>query len=379
MHPTFDVLCIGGGVIGLATAWELRGRGLAVCVVDKGAIGNEASWAGAGIIPPASLAHSRGGMELLRAHSFAAYPIISERLRDLTDRDIGFRQTGGIELPESAEDKAELERMAALGPELGIRVEALTRAAVQELEPAIEGDLAVGYWFPDVCQVRNPWLLKALEQACSLGGVRLLPHAPVEDFEAAGARIAAVRAGGTRIVAGQVLVAAGAWSGTLMKALGVSLPVRPIRGQIVALRGAAGIVRHIVMVGKRYVVPRTDGLVLIGSTEEDVGFEKRVTAAGTTGLRRFANSWFPALDAREVEKAWAGLRPSVARDFPCLGRVAGWDNAWVATGHFRQGIQLAPGTARLLADWIVGKESFATENEFALDAAPQGERIAFRS
>ncbi|MBX9578733.1 MAG: FAD-dependent oxidoreductase [Gemmataceae bacterium] len=374
MATSPDVAVIGGGVIGLTAAYVLANEGHSVELRDRTDLGTEASWAGAGIIPPGNPDRAATPADRLRAIGSARFPAFAAELRNLTGIDPGYRKCGGIEfLPPHDAD------VLPLWDHEGIRFARLGRDDLRHLEPIgeVPGD---PYHLPDCAQVRNPWLLRALIAACEHAGVRLRPHTPAGRWEFAGGRVTGLRLTTDETVrAGHYLTAAGAWTGFLLEPLGVRLPVRPVRGQIVLLN--ADVPRHILMVGKRYVVPRGDSRVLIGSTEEpEAGFEKQTTPAAVAGLIRFAARTVPVLAAAAVEKTWAGLRPGSPDGLPYIGRVPGHDNVLVAAGHFRAGIQLSIGTAQLLADLVHGRPPVVPPDAFRLDRPPgAGPKPAFRS
>ncbi|MFO0947696.1 MAG: glycine oxidase ThiO [Planctomycetota bacterium] len=380
MPTVHDVICVGGGVIGLLTARELRLRGASVCVVDRSDFGLESSWAGAGIVPPPGEGPRASPLEHLREESFNAFPVLSREIRDATAIDIGFRRSGGMELAESAAEANELAELSDLWRDLKIQFQVLDRQELQRVEPSLSGDLRAAYHVPEMCQVRNPRFMKGLRRDLELRGATLLPREQVTRFLLEGSRVSGVElASGTRLVARDVVLAAGAWSSSLLEGLGIQLPVRPVQGQIVAFQTEPGRVTHVIMLGKRYFVPRDDGLLLVGSTEEDVGFVKQVTESGLAELRAFAYRWFPFLRETVVKASWAGLRPGNDRDYPIVCRVPGYTHLWLGTGHFRQGIQLGPGSARLLADWITEQASFAGPDDFGLGTPLKATRVPFRS
>ncbi|HTI49514.1 MAG TPA: FAD-dependent oxidoreductase, partial [Planctomycetaceae bacterium] len=216
-------------------------------------------------------------------------------------------------------------------------------------------------------QVRNPRHLKALITACSQRGVRLLPGTPAWGFQREGEKIISVETPGGRLEAGRFVVAGGAWSGRLLAQAGVTVPVRPLRGQMVLLALEPCPIRQVINMGPRYLVPRGDGRVLIGSTEEASGFDKRTTAAGVSGLIEFGLNVVPALAEATVERSWAGLRPQSADGLPYLGRVPETDNLYAAAGHFRAGLQLSPITAVLLAQLLLGKPTTVPVAPYAVD------------
>jgi glycine oxidase len=374
MATSPDVAVIGGGVIGLTAAYVLAKEGLSVELLDRTDLGTEASWAGAGIIPPGNPDRAATPADKLRAIGSARFPAFAGELRELTGIDPGYRRCGGIEFLQPHD-----EDVPPVWEHEGIRFARLTRHHLRLLEPVgeVPGE---PYLLPDCAQVRNPWLLRALVAACGRAGVRLRPHAPAGRWEFAGGRVSALRlATGEAVHAGRFVVAAGAWTGLLLEPFQVRPEVHPVRGQIVLLN--ADRPTHVLMVGKRYVVPRADGRVLVGSTEEpEAGFEKQTTAAAVAELIRFAARTVPALAAAPVEKAWAGLRPGSPDGLPYIGPVPGHDNVLVAAGHFRAGVQLSIGTAQLVADLIHDRTPAVPPDAFRLDRPPAaGPKPAFRS
>jgi glycine oxidase len=188
-----------------------------------------------------------------------------------------------------------------------------------------------------------------------------------EDFDIRGGRIEAVRTTAGRLTAGSVVVTAGSWTGLLLARLGCRPAIKPIRGQIVLLSTTRPLITRIVNEGPRYLVPRPDGRLLAGSTEEDVGFDRGTTSAGVEGLLRLAISLVPALAEAQFERAWAGLRPSTRDGLPYLGRVPGVENLLLAAGHFRSGLQLSTGTAAVMAQLVRGESPSVDLAPFRLD------------
>ncbi len=366
-HP--DVIILGGGVIGLTAAYFLAREGLSVEVVDKGDFGQEASWAGAGILPPGDPKKARTPFDQLRSQSAVLFPTLSAELRERTGIDNGYLRCGGLELLGQEERDADEEWCGE-----GIQFEILPEKEVRRLEPAISPYLGRACFLPDMAQLRNPWHLRALLVGCESLGVRLRPRCPARAFEHREHRITAVRTDAGVLSAGRFLVAAGAWSEALLELVGWQPGIRPIRGQIVLLNTGAALFRRILMEGKRYLVPRSDGRVLAGSTEEDAGFDKGTTAGATNELLTFAIRLVPALAEFPVERCWAGLRPGSPDGLPFIGPVPGFDNLFVAAGHFRAGIQLSPGTALVLKELLLGQPLTLPLQPFRLERA-----LAFRS
>jgi glycine oxidase len=360
-HP--DVLILGGGVIGLTTAFYLKRQGVHVEVVDRGDFGQESSWAGAGIISAApSPSRARTPLARLQAHSAQLHPELAATLRDATHIDNGYLHNGGFVLVEGdpgpflhewQSDDVAFEELA--GPKLS------------DCEPALKPGRCKAYFLADTAQVRNPRHLKALLAWCGLHGVRFRPGCPVYGFERQGERLTAVRTAAGPLHAGKYLLATGAWTDGLLEPLGWRPGIRPVRGQIVLLHSGAPVITHVVELGRRYLVPRPDGRVLVGSTEEDAGFDKRTTAEAVRGLLELACTLVPALAGAPVERCWAGLRPGSPDGLPFLGPVPGVDNLFVAAGHFRAGIMLSPATGLALAELLCGQAPGVPLEAFRLD------------
>ncbi|MBX7165668.1 MAG: glycine oxidase ThiO [Pirellulales bacterium] len=354
-----DVLIIGGGVIGLSLAYELATRGRRVRLLERGAVGQEASWAGAGILPPGNRSTATDPFAMLQGLSAELHPQWAERLRAETGIDTGFRRCGGLYVARDAQAAALLELAEHEFGRRAIRVERLACAEARRLEPALfAGSSVVAdavLHLPDECQVRNPWHLRALETACRRRGVLIELDRPVLGFERAGRRVTAVNTPDGPRVAATYCLATGAWSRELAAQLNVELRLKPIRGQIALLNTGERLFSRVINEGSRYLVPREDGRVLVGSTEEDAGFEKRNTAAGIAGLLELAAGLVPPLAAATLEKCWSGLRPSSPDGTPYLGLLPGYENFFAAAGHFRSGLQLSPATAVVLAQLMLGE------------------------
>ncbi len=363
-----DIVIVGGGVIGLTTAYFLAREGADVLLLDQGDLGREASWAGAGILPPSSVEHARTPFDRLRARSVAMFPALSAQLRERTGIDNGYRLSGGLEFLGAA-GAAEEEWHGE-----GVACQRIPAADLADLEPNVPVTLGDAWHLPELAQVRNPRHLKALIAACA-GSVRLVPHCPVHRLETTADRVTGVRTASGVYHGGRVLVAAGAWSGGLLEPLGWQPGIRPIRGQIALLQTTAAPVRRVLMWGASYLVPRPDGRVLVGSTEEDAGFCKHTTAEAIQRLLALACRLVPCLANAAVERTWAGLRPGSPDGLPFLGPLPGWQNLFVASGHFRSGIQLSPATGLVMKELLLGQTASMDLLAFRLDrgtAAPPG-------
>lgn len=364
MSASPDVLIVGGGVIGLTTAWFLRQAGATVTILDQADFGQESSWAGAGILPVApTLSRAQTGMEKLAGHSARLFPGISNQLREQTGIDTGYRTCGGIELVESGFE----QNLIREWDRFDIPVESLSEERLAEIEPALDPQKYRPLLTPTVSQTRNPRHVKALITMCRSLGAQLKAGCPVFDFERTGSRIGALRTAEGRITAGKYLITSGAWTASLLEPLGIRVRIAPVRGQIALLKMEAPLFQRIIQCGVKYLVPRPDGRVLIGATEEDVGFHKQTTVAGISELLAFGASLVPELRDAQLEKCWAGLRPGSPNGIPYLGRTPGINNLFVAAGHFRAGIQLSPGTALVMKELLLDEPLSFSMDDFRVD------------
>lgn len=364
-HP--DVLVIGGGVIGLTTAYYVARDGATVTVLDRAAPGSEASWAGAGIIPPGNPDRAATPYDRLRATSSRLFPELTAELLERTGIDNGYRVCGGLEVFTSPPDG-----IPDLWAAEGIDFHTVRPSRWRRIEPNVQLEDALVYFLPEMAQVRNPWHLRALVAACEQLGVRIEPNLPVVRVRTAGSRVVAGQTeAGAEWSADRFLISAGAWSERLLAQLGLRTGISPVRGQMALFHPPTLLLTRVVCVGKRYLVPRGDGRILVGSTEEpEAGFEKRTTDSGIAGLVRFAGEIVPPLRDVALERTWAGLRPGSPDGMPFLGRISQWENAFVAAGHYRAGIQLSPATGRVMADLIQARPPVFPVDAFRPDRTP---------
>ncbi len=361
-ESTYDVLLVGGGVIGLSLAWELSRHGAKVCVADRGLHGQEASWAGAGMIPPGPGKDFWGVASPVEHLAGVSQPLHAEwhgRLLEQTGIDNGYQASGALHVAESEAEGELLRQEAEHWRRLGTEWQSIGVAELSDLEPALAARanrFAAAYYLPQESQLRNPRHAHALVAACQKQGVDLRSGVEIHDFKSAGGRIVSAVTSRGSIRAEQFCLTAGCWTGQVAAKLGLELSVKPIRGQIVLLHGPAGLLSRHVNAGKRYVVPRREGRLLIGSTMEDVGFLKQNTAAATAELLRFAASLLPATADLPIETSWSGLRPATNDGLPLMGRISRFENTWIAAGHGRSGLQLSPGTAVVMRALMQGTQ-----------------------
>lgn len=325
---------IGAGVIGCATAYELARQGVEVTLLDRGMAGAESSWAGGGILFPLLPWDYGEPVTALTEFSRQCYPGWIENLRLQTGIDPECLVSGMRVLPPYDTDKA------------------LAWCAAHGLRVGKEGDALL---LPEVAQVRNPRLMQALGRAMELMGVSIVEHAEVAGFKFAGSRVVGVETSRGVYTADNYIVAAGAWSGVLLGDLAPKTPIWPVRGQMLLFKVAPGLLPHILLQDGVYLIPRMDGHILVGSTLEDVGFDKGVTEAARESLLSRAVAMFPPLSRANLVRHWAGLRPGSPDNVPVIGRHPEIENLYLNAGHFRYGVTMAPASASLLANMIAGE------------------------
>lgn len=338
-----DVAVIGGGAIGLAVAWSAARRGLRVTVFDRGALGEGASRVAAGMLAPVSEADA-GEPALLRAGlaSAARWPSFAADLEEAAGASAGYRRCGTLVVARDADEAEALDRLRALREVLGLPVTRLLGSQARGLEPGLAPGVRAALDVPDDHAVDPRALIGALALACERAGVALRPG---DEVASHGAHEVAL-ADGSKLAAGRVVLATGAWAGG---------PVRPVKGQILRLRDpdGPGLLERVIRFARGYLVPRGDGRYALGATMEERGFDTTVTAGGVRELLQEAQLLVPGLDELVLEEAVAGLRPGTPDNGPLLGEAA--DGVVWATGHHRNGILLTPLTGDAIGALLAGE------------------------
>ncbi len=368
------VVVIGGGIIGALIALRLGDLGAEPVVLERRRLGAEASWAGAGILCPIQPWLYPDAFTHLVEASLALWPGLAAELGERGGVAVEFHRTGML-VPFERADDPECGEALAWSRRFGWRVEDLDGAALRREEPALAPAMRRGLLWPEVAQVRNPRVLKAARAALLRAGVALRERTGAAELVRRGGRVAGVRTEAGEVVeADAVVLAGGAWSGRLAARFGVGLPVEPVKGQIVLLRGAPGVLGRIVKHARVYAVPRRDGRVLVGATMERADFDRRPTEEARAALLGAIREVAPGLLALPVERQWTGFRPGSPDGLPFLGPVRAHPGLWAATGHYRNGVLLAPITAEIIAHWIAGRppaldlRPFAPERPVRADA-----------
>lgn len=347
-----DAIVIGGGVIGCSIALRLAAEGLSVAVIERNRLGCEASRAAAGMLSPQMEAPAPGAFFDLCLQSRRLYPGFVARLQELSGIDIEYNDSGTLRIIGGESDRAEVRGWLDWQAAAGLRFESLSGGELASIEPMVTGLATGAVFIPDDHQVENRRLMDALEMALKNSGVDVIQECEALEIMTTNGKATGVLTPLGRFDAGGVVVAAGSWSSSLLEPVGLGLKLIPARGQMLALRGDVDAIRRVIHTSKCYLVPRRDGRVLVGATIEYVGYNKAVTAAGMGSLLRAAVEAVEGLEKFEVVESWSGLRPDTPDHLPVLGATR-VDNLWLATGHFRNGILLAPVTADLIAETII--------------------------
>jgi glycine oxidase len=353
---SFDVVVVGGGVVGCAVARRAARDGLRVAVLERAMPGMEASSAAAGMLSPLAEAHGPGPFVELLLRARAIYPEIAAALHDETGIDVGYIDAGTLYVALHDDDEAELAARFAWQSAAGLAVERLTGPEARREEPALSPEVRSALRFPGDHQVDNRALSRAMWGAAARAGAAFHLGADAVallrggDGRAAGVLLAT----GERIDAGAVVIAGGSWAGRL-DGLPRPVPVEPVHGQLLAVESIPPIFRHVVDSPRCYLVPRSEGRVIAGATVERTGFRKTVTPRGIVGLLRGALEIAPGLADAAILETWSGLRPGTPDDLPILGPDPEVGGLFYATGHFRNGILLAPLTGELIGDLLLGR------------------------
>ncbi|MCP5301292.1 MAG: glycine oxidase ThiO [Chromatiaceae bacterium] len=358
------ILVIGGGAVGMLTALELREAGHSVVLFERGATGRESSWAGGGIVSPLFPWRYLDSVTRLASWSQAHYPAFCERIARPTGVDPEYTASGLILIAPDEHDQA-----TRWAEQHGRVLQVIDRARFAALEPRAAHPVDGALWMPEVGQVRNPRLVRALRIHLERLGVTLRTGDGVHRLLVDDGRCRGVAAESGEHTGDRTVVCAGAWSGGLLDGLPDPPAIHPLRGQMLMFRAPPGTITRMVLEANRYVIPRRDGRTLFGSTIEDVGFDKSTTAEARAELFQIATERFPVLRDCVVEAHWAGLRPSSPAGVPFIGRHPRIADLYVNAGHFRNGIVLGLASARLAADLVLGREPIVDPSPYAWTAA----------
>ncbi len=357
-------MIIGGGIVGLSSAYELSRAGAKVTLLEYGKTGMQATNAAAGMLAPLIDAQAPGPMLQAGLRALREYPAFVDDVERACGFGVEYRPYGVLKVAFDDAGLEGLRRRFGWQRDADLPLDCLDAALCRELEPRLSERVTGGVFSSTEGSVSSQLLALGIERGAIALGAAIQNGTPVTGFDARAGRIVAVRSGASVFPCDIAVIAAGARSGQIARMLRAPLPVRPVRGQMIALGGMRAPVRHIVWGPDGYLVPRANGLVFAGATVEDVGFRRRTTKAGLRAMRSMAFNLVPQLKAATVHFAWAGLRPGSPDDLPMIGAMPGWSNLVAATGHFRNGILLGPLTGKLVARGICDGDWSETPPEF---------------
>ena len=344
-----DFLIIGAGVVGLTSAQALLQAGYNVTLVERGAVGREASWAGGGILSPLCPWDYQEAATRLAQLGMSMFSEAAATLHACTGIDTEYQRSGMLLLPPY---QTQLATQWCAQHQL-----ALQPVNLADYLPGLcdSGRQGAGLLLPEVAQVRNPRLLHALRKRVEMFGGTIIEQHEVRQFEIAGDRVVALQTTQGKLVADAYIVAAGAWSQTLLGEHALGMDIRPIRGQILLFKFDVSPFQQILLKENLYFIPRRDGHVLVGSTLEDVGFDKSTTVEARDSLLQRVREIFPSWRDRMPVQHWAGFRPGSPDNIPTIGRHPYLTNLYANSGHFRYGVTMSWASAELLLNEIEGR------------------------
>lgn len=320
-------------------------------MLDKGQTGREASWAGGGILSP--LHPWRYPQELLRlAHwSQTLFPDLANALFAETGVDPEWEKSGLLII-----DSYEIGQAVQWGKAWHMELRLLSGKELQQSEPVLNPNIETALFLPEIAQIRNPRLLRSLRLSLDQLGVTILEATEVTGLKLEKGKITSLQTNSGKLPVNQLLITAGAWSGDLLKPTGIALPIEPVRGQMLLFQARKDQFTRVVLKGNRYLIPRRDGQLLVGSTIEHCGFDKTTTESAKQELLQAGLELAPELADCELIGHWAGLRPGSPKGVPYIGKHPNLNNLYLNAGHFRNGLMLAPACAELMQSIISGTQ-----------------------
>ena len=354
-----DVIVVGAGVFGLLTARELARGGLSVLIVEKSQPGREASRASAGILSPLYPWRARAPLQALAHWSQQYYPVLVDDLRRDSAIDPELMNSGMLVFGDDERQVAQAWARYSARP-----LDVMTAEQVVTCEPALGRLARPAVFLPTVSHVHSSRLMRALTEAVYGSGSPIREDLQVTGIATRENRVSGVITTDGEIAADRIVICAGAWSGDLLAPLGIRADVRPVKGQVIQFDGPPGLLSRILLEKSCYLIPRRSGGILVGSTVEDVGFDREPTDEARDMLQESAARMLPALSNLKVERHWTGFRPATRDELPYIGEHSALRGLYLNTGHFRHGLTTAPASARLLADLVLGRSPILDPSEY---------------
>ncbi len=364
------VIIVGGGVIGLSIAHHLLSRGVKSIVIERGPFAKEASWAGAGYLDLRAAAQVGGAYFDLCRFSFDLFPLWVERIEKESGLSCELLESGSLDLAFDDKDEKGIRELEKKLKKQGLEGQWLTGTEVHQREPGLSPRVQAALHLKQTRQVRPPRLTRALLRSLQTQGVILRELELVQSFLAKGRTIFGVKTNKETLEADAVVLATGAWTGLFGEKFKRVIPIKPIRGQALLYQSQPGFLSHVLFSPLAYLVPRMDGRIYVGSTLEEVGFDKTTTSSGLELLKRGALRALPGLSEVLMDDSWAGLRPGSPDGWPFLGKFPDWEGVWLAAGHFTHGLLLSAATGELIAQDLLGEKPSVDLSPFVLGRRP---------
>jgi glycine oxidase len=368
MNQTTDVVIIGGGVIGCSIAYQLSKMGVQVSVIEREEIAAEASSAAAGLLAPAEVLT---GPKAVADLFLASWSITAETIAEIeaaSGVQVEYFQTGALHALKNTADQSSLRRYAEIWQAQGSDVKWLTGDQVYQYEPLLHHTFDVALYVPEAASIRPRLMTRAYAEAARKSGADFYEHTEVTGLQQNSGRVVGIQtAQGQTISCDRVVIATGAWSAHIGGWSGLTIPVFPARGQILALRQPATPLKHTIFGNDIYMVPKIDNTIYVGATIEQVGFDKSNTAGGVAWLLSSAIQLVPELEHTGIADIWSGLRPWSQDSYPILGKAPGWENVILATGHGPGGFELSAITGKTIAELITTGQTPALIQPFGLE------------
>jgi glycine oxidase len=350
-----DVVIIGGGVIGTSIAYELTKRGKSVVLVEKDTIGAHASSAAGGMLGAQVEFAEPGPLFDLSLRSRLMFPDLQKELYAASGIDIQLKTPGMLRVAFTEEEKSTLMKQAEWQTAMGLPATWLDTKEVRRMEPAVTDGIVGALFLTEDTQVSAPDLTKAFAVAAAKHGAAITENCEAIEFYRQGEQIIGIETTAGKLEADEYVIAGGAWSGKIMKQLGHSLPIFPVKGEAFSVLSIPHPIEKTIYSHGCYIVPKSGDRLLVGASVKDCGFDARLTIDGLQQLMAKAIRLLPVIKDCPLEKTWASLRPQTADGLPYFGRLSAYNNVSIAAGHFRNGILLSPITGQLIAQLLSGE------------------------
>ena len=358
-----DCIIVGGGLIGMLTARELQQAGAEVLIVERGQMGGESSWAGGGILSPLYPWRYGDAVNQLAQYGQRVYPQIAENLLAESGIDPEYTRSGMMILGQEEQAPA-----AEWNNKWQASMDVLSSAdEIQTIEPTINANVDAAIWMPDIAQMRNPRLIKALKGSLQHRGIQYIEQAEAR-IDIDQGKVRGVTTASRRYHADKLIIAGGAWSHDIIQHYAKPPAIEPVKGQMILFKAEPGLLKTIVLSAGRYLIPRRDGRILVGSTLEYTGFEKSTTDAARNDLRQAAIGLVPQLAQADIEHHWAGLRPGSSDGIPYIDQHPEVNGLYINSGHFRNGVILGAASAVLMKNRVLNESPILPAHEYEFNA-----------